>query len=165
FFLIVFWLAVAYWVFKDARRRIEDPWLVAMATVLGLALPFIGAFVYMLFRPPEYLEEVRERELEMRAMAERLAQNGPHSPVCPPSPPGCPSPRGGSLPCPPLSAPGTTGGGAPPESSRWSRSGRFALTARRPWPRPRRSSLRPRPPLPDGAGAHPNRAHPNPAHP
>ena len=25
-----------YWVFKDARRRIEDPWLVAMATVLGL---------------------------------------------------------------------------------------------------------------------------------
>ena len=32
FFVVVFWLAVAYWVFKDARRRIEDPWLVAMAT-------------------------------------------------------------------------------------------------------------------------------------
>ena len=26
----------AYWVYKDARRRIEDPWLVAMATMLGL---------------------------------------------------------------------------------------------------------------------------------
>ena len=82
FFVVVFWLAVAYWVFKDARRRIEDPWLVAMATVLGLALPFIGAFVYMLFRPPEYLEEVRERELEMKAMEERLAASDLHCPVC-----------------------------------------------------------------------------------
>jgi hypothetical protein len=82
FFLIVFWLAVAYWVYKDARRRIEDPWLVAMATVLGLALPFIGAFVYMLFRPPEYLEDVRERELEMKAMEERLAENDLRCPVC-----------------------------------------------------------------------------------
>ena len=25
FFLIVFWLAVGYWVYKDAKRRIEDP--------------------------------------------------------------------------------------------------------------------------------------------
>ena len=35
FFVVVFWLASAYWVYKDARRRIADPWLVAMATVLG----------------------------------------------------------------------------------------------------------------------------------
>ena len=55
FFVVVFWLAVAYWVFKDARRRIEDPWLVAMATILGLVPPFVGALIYMLFRPPEYL--------------------------------------------------------------------------------------------------------------
>jgi hypothetical protein len=26
FFVAVFWLATAFWVFKDARRRIEDPW-------------------------------------------------------------------------------------------------------------------------------------------
>ena len=37
FFVAVFWLSVGYWVYKDARRRIEDPWLVAMATLLGLA--------------------------------------------------------------------------------------------------------------------------------
>ena len=72
FLLVVFWLAVGYWVYKDARRRIEDPWLVAMATVLGLVPPFVGAFIYMLFRPPEYLEDVRERELEIKAMEERL---------------------------------------------------------------------------------------------
>ena len=42
FFVAVFWLASAYWVYKDARRRIEDPWLVATATLLGLIPPFIG---------------------------------------------------------------------------------------------------------------------------
>ena len=82
FFLIAFWLAVAYWVYKDARRRIEDPWLVAMATVLGLVPPFLGALIYMLFRPPEYLEDVRERELEIKAMEERLARRDLHCPVC-----------------------------------------------------------------------------------
>ncbi|MFN2467849.1 MAG: zinc ribbon domain-containing protein [Gaiellaceae bacterium] len=82
FFAAVFWLATAYWVYKDARRRIEDPWLVAMATVLGLVPPFVGPLVYMLFRPPEYLEDVRERELEIKAMEERLALRDLHCPVC-----------------------------------------------------------------------------------
>jgi hypothetical protein len=82
FFVIVFWLSVGYWVYKDARRRIEDQWLVAMATVLGLVPPFVGAFVYMLFRPPEYLEDVRERELEIKAMEERLSLRDLHCPVC-----------------------------------------------------------------------------------
>ena len=81
FFVIVFWLATAYWVYKDARRRIDDPWLVAMATILGL-VPFIGPLVYMLFRPPEYLEDVRERELEIKAMEERLSLRDLNCPVC-----------------------------------------------------------------------------------
>jgi Double zinc ribbon len=82
FFVAVFWLAIAYWVYKDARRRIEDPWLVVMATILGLIPPFVGALIYMLFRPPEYLEDVRERELEIKAMEERLARRDLHCPVC-----------------------------------------------------------------------------------
>ena len=36
----------------------------------------------MLFRPPEYLEDVRERELEIKAMEERLARRDMHCPVC-----------------------------------------------------------------------------------
>ena len=70
FFGVIFWLAIAYWVYKDARRRIEDPWLVAMATLLGLVPPFFGALVYMLFRPPEYLEDRHERELETKSASE-----------------------------------------------------------------------------------------------
>jgi hypothetical protein len=81
FFVVVLWLATAYWVFKDARRRTADPWLVATATLLGL-VPFVGPIVYLFFRPPEYLEDVRERELEMKAMEARLAEGNLRCPVC-----------------------------------------------------------------------------------
>ena len=81
-FVVVFWLGVAFWVYKDVRRRIADRWLVAMATLLGLVPPFLGALVYMLFRPPEYLDDVRERELEIKAIEERLNLRTNQCPVC-----------------------------------------------------------------------------------
>ncbi len=81
FFLVVFWLSSAFWVYKDARRRIEDPWLLAMAVALGLFPPFIGPLLYLFFRPPEYLEDVRERELEIKAMEESLG-GADRCPVC-----------------------------------------------------------------------------------
>ncbi|HWQ24065.1 MAG TPA: zinc ribbon domain-containing protein [Gaiellaceae bacterium] len=78
----VLWLATGFWTFKDARRRIEDPWLIALATLVGLAPPFLGPIIYLFFRPPEYLQDVRERELEIKAMEERLAQLDLRCPVC-----------------------------------------------------------------------------------
>jgi hypothetical protein len=80
FFLVAFWVASAYWVYKDAKRRIEDPWLIAVAVALGVFPPFFGPLIYMLFRPPEYLEDVRERELEIRAMEQ--AVDDVRCPVC-----------------------------------------------------------------------------------
>jgi hypothetical protein len=82
FFVVVFWLSTLWWIYKDARRRIEDAWVIAIAVLLGVAVPFIGPFLYMLFRPPEYLEDVRERELEIRAMEDRLAVRDQRCPVC-----------------------------------------------------------------------------------
>ena len=79
--VIVFWVATVYWVYKDARRRIADHMLVWVATVLGV-VPFLGPLIYMLFRPPEYLDDVRERELEIRAMEERLGGGTSRCPVC-----------------------------------------------------------------------------------
>jgi hypothetical protein len=73
--LVVIWLALIYWTYSDARRRIADPMLVACATAASL-FPFVGAIVYMIVRPPEYLEDVRERELEMQAAEARLHQLG-----------------------------------------------------------------------------------------
>ena len=45
--------------------------LVGCATAASL-FPFVGTIVYMILRPPEYLEDVRERELEMQAAEARL---------------------------------------------------------------------------------------------
>jgi Double zinc ribbon len=80
---VVLWLSLGAWVYKDARRRIEDPVLVGTAVIVGLFIPpLLGPFIYMLFRPPEYLDDVRERELEIRAMEDRLARRDLHCPVC-----------------------------------------------------------------------------------
>jgi hypothetical protein len=76
-FLVVLWLALIYWTFADARRRIADPLLVACATATSL-FPFVGTIVYMIVRPPEYLDDVRERELEMQATEARLLELGYH---------------------------------------------------------------------------------------
>src|SRR5438105_1202553 len=72
-FLVVIWLALVYWTYADARRRIADPLLVGCAAAAAL-FPFVGTIVYMIVRPPEYLDDVRERELEMQASEARLAQ-------------------------------------------------------------------------------------------
>ena len=74
-FLVVIWLALVYWSYADARRRIADPLLIGCATVASL-FPFVGTIIYMIVRPPEFLDDVRERELEMQAAEARLAQLG-----------------------------------------------------------------------------------------
>ena len=73
--LVVVWLALVYYTFADARRRIADPMLVFCATAASL-FPFVGTVVYMIVRPPEYLDDVRERELEMQAAEARLQESG-----------------------------------------------------------------------------------------
>jgi hypothetical protein len=72
--LVALWLALAFWTYSDARRRVQDPMLVACAAAGSLFFPFVGAIVYAIVRPPLYLEDVRERELEIAAAEARLAQ-------------------------------------------------------------------------------------------
>ena len=79
-FLVVIWLALIFWTYADARRRIADPLLVGCATISSI-FPYVGTIVYMIVRPPEYLDDVRERELEMQAAEARLAELGYH--LCP----------------------------------------------------------------------------------
>jgi hypothetical protein len=72
-FVVVLYVSLIYWTYADARRRIADPMLVGCATVASL-FPFVGTIVYMVLRPPEYLEDVRERQLETQAAEARLRQ-------------------------------------------------------------------------------------------
>lgn len=82
FIAAVFWLALGFWVNRDARRRVDDPWLVGVATLLGLFPPYIGPLVYLLFRPGETLEDVRSRRVELRALEQQLARTRPTCPTC-----------------------------------------------------------------------------------
>jgi hypothetical protein len=72
-FLVVVWIALIAWTYLDARRRMRDPVLVACATGASL-FPYVGTIVYSILRPPEFLEDAHERELEIRAAELRLKQ-------------------------------------------------------------------------------------------
>jgi heme exporter protein D len=72
-FVAVLYIALIYWTYADAHRRIYDQVLVWFATAASF-FPFVGTIIYMILRPPEYLEDVRERELEMQAAEARLHQ-------------------------------------------------------------------------------------------
>jgi hypothetical protein len=71
--IVVVWLALIVYTYLDARRRISDPFLVACATI-GSFFPYIGTAVYAIVRPPEFLEDAHERELEIRAAELRVRQ-------------------------------------------------------------------------------------------
>lgn len=75
-FVVALWLALAYWTWQDARRRIAQPALVAGAVALSVLLPFLGSIIYLVIRPPEYLDDARERELELLALERRLGDLG-----------------------------------------------------------------------------------------
>jgi len=80
-FVMLMWLGLAFWVHRDARRRISDPWLAATTTLLGL-VPLAGPLAYLLFRPPETLAEVKARRTELRALERHLLRPRPQCPVC-----------------------------------------------------------------------------------
>jgi uncharacterized membrane protein YgcG len=69
--LVVVWVSLIYWTWSDARRRINDPVLVTAATAASL-FPFVGTIIYTILRPPEFIEDARERELEIKAAELRL---------------------------------------------------------------------------------------------
>lgn len=75
-FVVLLWVALAYWTYQDARRRIQAPGLVAACVALSVLIPFLGSIIYLIVRPPEYLDEARERELELLALEQRLGELG-----------------------------------------------------------------------------------------
>ncbi len=69
----VVWLALIVYTYLDAKRRISDSFLVGCATVASF-FPYIGTAVYAIVRPPEFLEDAHERELEIKAAELRVRQ-------------------------------------------------------------------------------------------
>ena len=73
-FLVVVWLALVAWTYFDARRRLQDDVLVWCAVGSSLLFPYVGTIIYSILRPPEFLEDRHERELEIRAAELRVKQ-------------------------------------------------------------------------------------------
>jgi hypothetical protein len=71
--LVVVWLALIVYTYLDAKRRIQDPFLVTCATIAAF-IPYLGTAVYAILRPPEFLEDAHERELEIKAAELRVRQ-------------------------------------------------------------------------------------------
>jgi hypothetical protein len=71
-FGIALWLALIRWTYTDARRRLRNPRLVRGATALAF-LPLAGPVIYMILRPPEFLEDAYEREISI-ASSEKLIE-------------------------------------------------------------------------------------------
>ena len=81
FCVVLLWLGCSYWTHRDAKRRTDDPLLVWTATFLGL-VPVAGPLAYLLFRPPETLEDAWARRVEVRTLETHLERREPHCPVC-----------------------------------------------------------------------------------
>lgn len=69
--LVAIWIALIVFTFSDARRRIPDPFLIGCATAASF-FPYVGTIVYTILRPPEFLEDIQERETEMKAAETRM---------------------------------------------------------------------------------------------
>lgn len=69
--LFAVWIALIVFTYNDARKRIADPFLIGCATAASL-FPFVGTLVYTILRPPEFLDDVKEREWDVRATQAQL---------------------------------------------------------------------------------------------
>jgi RNA polymerase subunit RPABC4/transcription elongation factor Spt4 len=63
FMFIIIWLSFVYWTFRDARlRNAPAPFW----AIIVLIFNYIGLILYLILRPPEFIDDVVERDLEIR---------------------------------------------------------------------------------------------------
>ena len=78
-FFVVFSVALIFWTWRDAERRSAMSWFWALVVLL---FNVFGWMIYMVVRPPEYAEDARERELEIRSREAELAREAATCPAC-----------------------------------------------------------------------------------
>ena len=85
FYLVILWLASAYWAFRDMQQRSDNailPYLAAALIILFTPIFFIFAvWVYKIVRPHEKIGEVWERNLAEEALLAEVEAIR-HCPTC-----------------------------------------------------------------------------------
>ena len=84
-YLVILWLASAYWAFRDMQQRSDNailPYLAAAGIILFTPLFFVLAvWVYKIVRPHEKIGEVWERNLAEEALLAEV-ESIHHCPTC-----------------------------------------------------------------------------------
>ncbi|HET8784635.1 MAG TPA: zinc ribbon domain-containing protein [Candidatus Limnocylindrales bacterium] len=84
-YLVVLWIASAYWAYRDMQQRSDNailPYVVAAGIILFTPfLFFLAVWVYKIIRPHEKIGEVWERNLAEEALLNEV-EAVPHCPTC-----------------------------------------------------------------------------------
>src|ERR1700732_85730 len=73
-FVVIFWISLIIWTFRDIRSRTQDLLSQILATLL-VAVFFIGGlFIYMILRPRQTLAEIYERQLEEESLLAEMTE-------------------------------------------------------------------------------------------
>lgn len=78
-FIIVFWFALVGWTYRDANRRGSSGIYWGAVT---LFFNVFGWLIYLMLRPPEFIDDTRERELEIKAKQAQLRNSLLNCPAC-----------------------------------------------------------------------------------
>lgn len=71
-FLFILWFSLIYWTYRDARKRGA---LAIYWAVVVFFFNVLGLMIYLIVRPPEYVEDAMERELEIKAKEALLGKS------------------------------------------------------------------------------------------
>ena len=82
FILIVVWLAFVYWTYRDSKLRSESVVSAVFWALVVLVLNFLGLIIYLILRPPEFIDDVIERDLEIERMQILLDSKQSNCPAC-----------------------------------------------------------------------------------
>jgi hypothetical protein len=78
-YLLVFWISIVAWTYRDIRDRSRDAAFQVVAVLLVLVFNFLGLIIYLILRPRETLAEAYARSLEEEALLQELEEQG----ICP----------------------------------------------------------------------------------
>lgn len=79
FMLIIVWLSFVYWTYRDAKFRDAPAFFWAIIVFL---FNYIGLILYLILRPPEFVDDIIERDLEIKRMEFLLDSAYLRCPAC-----------------------------------------------------------------------------------
>jgi len=78
-YVLVFWISIVAWTYRDIRDRSRDAAFQVVAVLLVLVFNILGLVIYLILRPRETLAEAYARSLEEEALLQELEEQG----ICP----------------------------------------------------------------------------------